>query len=70
MGLDLQHKPYGALMVQFRNKYWSPGANRRSQELRGSDRTGQVRQHGGSGGNLGLVGVQIDMMGVKQDDSI
>ena len=34
-GPDPQHKPYGALMVWFRDKYWSPGIHARSQELRG-----------------------------------
>ena len=34
MGPDPQCKLYGALTVQFRDKYWFPGANARSQELR------------------------------------
>ena len=34
MGPDLQRKPYGALTVQFGDKYQSPGVNVRSWELR------------------------------------
>ena len=34
MRLDPQHKPYGALMVQFGNNCQSPGVDMRSQGLR------------------------------------
>ena len=58
MRLDPQHKPYGALMVQFRDKYWSPGVNTRSQGLKEVTELGEQ-------GNAEEVGGIWDWQGCK-----
>ena len=69
-GPDPQCEPYEALTVRFGEKSWSLSVNTKSQELREGGGTGRVMWHGGSGGNLGAVGLWNGMKGTKQDNLV